>query len=268
MDKFQDAYRDAAEALPEFRIEADTVKDEIHHYKMRRRKRNYYLARGCTAASLFLLFGVGTAAANSYRNSIIHVNDTGVTITAQQPEEERDLPDLISLFEQIGGVFSAADTGPEEALTEVYEMETLEYDSIEEFLAAEKVALALPDKTLFGTEHMTEKVCIVDGGMDVSVHLYDEERSFLMTQFDNREVESYSTAMSFGGHSGNERSFTNKQGMNYVVFDTLGEKGEIISVSAVISVNGRDLTLTFRGFDRNTIEKIINSIDLSIYFEE
>lgn len=267
MDKFQDVYRDAAEALPEFHIDTDTVKDEIHHYRMRRQRRNYILARGCTAASIFLLFGVGTAAANSYRNSIIHVNDTGVTITAQQ-EQEEGFPDFLSVFEQIGGVFSTADAGPDDELTEVQEMEMTEYDSLKDFLAAEKVAVALPDMTLFGEGFLMEKVCIVGNGMDVSVHLYDEERSFLMTQFDNSGMESYSTAMSFGGRSANERSFTNRQGMNYVIFDTLGEKGEVISVCAVISVNGRDLTLTFRGFDQNTMEKIINSIDLSIYFEE
>lgn len=102
--------------------------------------------------------------------------------------------------------------------------------------------------------------------MDVSLHVYNEEYSFSLTQFDNREVESYSTAMSFGGRSTNERNFTSSQGLNYVVFDNLDEQGSVISVCAVVSVNGWDLTLTFRGFDRKTIEKIINSIDLSIYF--
>ncbi len=137
---------------------------------------------------------------------------------------------------------------------------------MKEFLAREDVTLALPDNTLFKKDFAVERVSIVDEGRDITVQLYNDDYSFCMTQFDNREVGSYSTAMTFGGSSGNERSFTNPQGLTYVVFDTLDDNGEVISVCAVISVNGWDLTLTFRGFDKKMIEEIINSIDLGIYF--
>ncbi len=264
MDKFQDAYRDAAEALPVFKMEAGKVKDELHHYKMRRRNRNYMIIKGCTAASLFLLCGVGTAAAKSYRDSVIRVNDTGVVITAQEPEA--DAPELFSVFEQLGGVFSITEAGPEAILAEAYELEAVEYSSLKDFLAKEKVVVALPDRTLFGKNYVSERVSVIDGGKDVTIQLYNDSIAFCMTQFDNREAGSYSTAMTFGGHSMNERRFTNKQGLSYVVFDTVDEKGKVISVCAVISVNGWDLTLTFRGFEQKVMEKIINSIDLSIYF--
>lgn len=264
MDKFQDVYREAVEALPKFRMEASEVKDELHHYKMKRRNRNYMIVKGCTAASIFLLCGVGTVAAKSYRDSIIQVNDRGVVITAQDPEEAS--PAAFSIFDQIGGVFSIAEAGPEEELEEAYELDVVEYSSLKEFLAREDVTLALPDNTLFKKDFAVERVSIVDEGRDITVQLYNDDYSFCMTQFDNREVGSYSTAMTFGGRSGNERSFTNPQGLTYVVFDTLDDNGEVISVCAVISVNGWDLTLTFRGFDKKMIEEIINSIDLGIYF--
>lgn len=266
MHKFQDAYQDAARILPELQMDTDRAKDELHHYRMRRQRRNYLIVKGCTAASIFLLFGVGTVAAKTYRDSIIRVNDNGVTITAQQAENDTGLSELFSFLEQAGGVFSIAGAGPDEYGMEAGELETIEYNSIEDFLASEDVRLALPDMGLFPTEFEEEKICIAGGGMDVSLHVYNEEYSFSLTQFDNREVESYSTAMSFGGRSTNERNFTSSQGLNYVVFDNLDEQGSVISVCAVVSVNGWDLTLTFRGFDRKTIEKIINSIDLSIYF--
>lgn len=265
MDKFQDAYRDAMDALPEFRTDADAVRDELRHYRMKRRKRNYMLVKGCTAASVFLLCGVGTVAAKNYRDSVIRVNDTGVIITAVKLDEDPASP-MFSVFEQLGGVFSAVDFFPDEEISETYELDVVEYSSLKEFLAKEDVTVALPDRTLFGTELTIERVNIVDDGRDVTVQLYNGEYSFCMTQFDNREVECYSTAMTFGGHSSNERNFTNSQGLTYVVFDTLDEKGQVISVCAVISVNGWDLTLTFRGFEKNVIEEIINSIDLSIYY--
>lgn len=266
MDKFENAYRDAAERLPKLSMDAQTVKDELHHYRMRRQRRNYLIVKGCTAATVFLLCGVGTAAAKGYHDSIIRVNDTGVVITAQEPDEKESFSQIAGLFEQLGGVFSIADAGPE-AATVSYELEVREYDSLAAFLEAENVKVALPDLDLFGTTFDVEKVHMVEDGREVMVHLYNEECNFSLNQFDNREIESYSTAMSFGGHSGNERSFTNAQGLSYVMFDTLDEAGQVISVSGVISVNGWDLTLTFRGFDTKEIERIINSIDLSIYFE-
>lgn len=264
MDKFQDAYRDAAEALPAFRLEAGKARDELHHYKMKRRNRNYRIVKGCTAASVFLLCGVGTAAAKSYRDSVIRVNDTGVVITAQ---EQEDAPDLFSLFKQLGGVFSITEAGPEALSEDTCEIETVEYDSLGEFLAKEDIAVAIPDRSLFGAGFTSERVSVADGGRDVTIQLYNDKASFCLTQFDNREVSSYSTAMTFGGHSVNERRFTNRQGLNYVIFDTEDDKNKVISSCAVISVNGWDLTLTFRGFDKRTMEKIINSIDLSIYFK-
>lgn len=262
MDKFQDVYQDAAQAIPKLRMDAAQARDELHHYKMKRRNRNYLIVKGCTAASVFLLCGVGTVAAKSYRDSIIRVNENGVVITAQENEEAS--PALFSIFDQLGGVFSIAEDGPE--AVEADELEVVEYSSLKEFLAREDVTVALPDRALFGTDFVTERVSIVDGGRDITVQMYNNNYSFCMTQFDNREVGSYSTAMTFGGRSGNERRFTNAQGLSYVVFDTVDEKGRVISVSAVISVNGWDLTLTFRGFDKKIMEKIINSIDLGIYF--
>lgn len=267
MDKFRDAYRDAVEELPKLGMSADMVGDELHHYRMKRQRRNYLIVKGCTAATVFLLCGVGTAAAKSYHDSVIRVNETGVVITAQEPEEKEDFSDIFSFFEQLGGVFSMAGAGPEEIEGESCELEVREYDSLEAFFAEENVKVAFPDAKLFGTEFDMEKVHMVEDGREVSVHLYNEECNFSLNQFDHRDVVSYSTAMSFGGQSGNERSFTNAQGLSYVVFDTLDEEGRVISVSAVISVNGWDLTLTFRGFDTKVIERILNSIDLSIYFE-
>ena len=186
MDKFQDVYREAVEALPKFRMEASEVKDELHHYKMKRRNRNYMIVKGCTAASIFLLCGVGTVAAKSYRDSIIQVNDRGVVITAQDPEEAS--PAAFSIFDQIGGVFSIAEAGPEEELEEAYELDVVEYSSLKEFLAREDVTLALPDKTLFKKDFAVERVSIVDEGRDITVQLYNDDYSFCMTQFDKRQL--------------------------------------------------------------------------------
>nr|WP_305142034.1 hypothetical protein [uncultured Acetatifactor sp.] len=65
MIKFRNAYREAAGELPEFHMEASQVQDELHHHRMRMQRRRYLIARGCTAAAVFLLFGAGTVAAKN-----------------------------------------------------------------------------------------------------------------------------------------------------------------------------------------------------------
>ena len=70
------------------------------------------------------------------------------------------------------------------------------------------------------------------------------------------------------GRSCNERSFVNSQGLSYVMFDTVDEAGEIQSVHAVISVNGRDLSMSFAGFEEEEIERVLNGLDLTVYYQD
>ena len=272
MDKFRNAYREAAGELPEFHIEASQVEDELHHHRMQVRRRKYLAARGCTAAAVFLLFGAGTAAAKNYRDSIVRVSDNGFIITSPD-EDQEDLPDGSALPDpasilNLGGAFSIEEGIPEEETLEAYEPEITEYNSIEEFLTVSDMTAAIPDKALFGETFTGESVDVVEEGKELTVYLYNENVSFFMMQFDNRGCEGYSSATAFSGHSSNERSYTNSQGLSYVVFDSVNEKGETESVHAAISVNGRDLTFTFQGFDETVVEKILYTLDLSVYFQD
>ena len=271
MDKFQNAYQQAAEELPKFRMDAATAQDELHHYKMRKRERKYLITKGCTAAAVFLLCGAGTVAAKTFRDSIVRVNENGFTITnSGEPQEGSGgagILDLAAIF-KAGGVFSVEDDIPEEAVVEEYEPQIEEYDSLEAFRAQSQVVVAVPDETLLGREFTDERIHIIDDGREIFILLSDEDMYFSLSQMDNRGYESYSTGTSYMGESRNERSFTNSQGLNYVLFDTVDEEGNIDSVHAVISVNGRDLTLTFQGFEENTIEKTLFTLDLTVYFAE
>ena len=271
MIKFRNAYREAAGELPEFHMEASQVQDELHHHRMQMQRRRYLIARGCTAAAVFLLFGAGTVAAKNYRDSNIRVSDNGFVITSAGEDQEglpdgRNLPDPASIL-SLGGAFSIEEGIPDDEM-EVYEPEITEYNSIEEFLTVSNVTAAIPDKELFGETFTGENVDVVEDGSEVSIYLYNENVSFFMIQFDNREYEGYSSAASFSGSSSNERSYINSQGLNYVVFDSVNEKGETESVHAAISVNGRDLTLTFQGFEETVIEKILYTLDLTVYFQD
>ena len=278
MDKFQDAYREAVKELPGVQMDAGRVQDELHHYKMLKQGRKYLITRGCTAAAVFLLCGAGTVAAKSIRDSIIRVNDNGFVITSENAvsdtKNRKGIPDTASIL-KTGGVFSIEDDFPDEAAlngVEVveYEPQKEEYDSLEAFFTQSDVAATVPapDKELLEMEFTSEHVHVIDGGKHIFITLYNEDVYFSLAQVDNRGYESYSSATAYMGESRNERSFTNSQGMNYVVFDSVDEKEEVMSVHAAISVNGRDLTLSFEGFDESMVEKVLYELDLSVYFQE
>lgn len=275
MDKFRDAYQEASKELPQISISVEKVQDELHHHRMQRQRRKVLVTRGCTAAVIFLLCGVGTVAAKSYRESVISVGESGFTITSIQEEQDRpqrasDLDGIADMaaFLKIGGAFSIEDAVPDEAEAAAYEPEIIEYDSLEEFLAQEDMAIAIPPKDLFPMTFTSERVCVIEAGLDVHIDFMNEDSYFMMHQTDNRGYESYSSATSYMGESRNERSFVNSQGLNYVMFDTVDEAGEIQSVHAVISVNGRDLALSFSGFEENEIEQVLSGLDLSVYYQE
>ncbi len=279
MDKFGDAYREAVDELPKFRMDADKAADELHHYRMLKQGRKYIIIKGCTAAAVFLLCGVGTVAARSFRDSVIRVNDNGFVITSENALEEanrKGIPTAASIL-KAGGVFSTEDGIPEgedkgiEAYGNVEEMEedpVEEYDSLDDFYAGSGVVAPIPDEELLGREFSSERIYVMEGGRQLFVHLSDDDVGFSLSQADNRGYESYSAATAYMGQSCNERSVTNSQGLNYAVFDTVDENGIVISVHAVISINGRDLTLSFEGFEEATIERVLNQLDLSVYFQE
>lgn len=267
MDKFQDAYREAAQGLPKLSMDVEKARNDIHHRRMVRRKVQYMAARGCAAAAVFLLCGAGTVAAKNYRSSVIRVEEGGFVITSI-----RNGPNSGS-----GGVFTAADVTPDEGGIACYslgdgeepeyefvEYDLLEYDSLEEFLKAGSAVAAGPDKELFGVDFTRENVQVMEEGREVFILLSNEDSSFFLRQSDNSGYESYSSGTSFGGETVDERSYTNSQGLSYVVFDTVDESGR--SVHAVISVNGWDLSVTFSGFEEEVVERVLDSLDLTVYF--
>lgn len=272
MDKFRDAYREASKELPQITISAQEVRDELRHCRIQRQRRKILLTKGCAAAAVFLLCGAGTVAAKSYRDSVISVRENGFVITSSREEENlpaasAELGKFLDMdsFLKIGGAFSIEDAIPERKL-ECFEPEITEYDSIDAFRAAESAVMVLPQKEWFAEEFTSERVCVIGEGEDIYMDLMNEESYFSLHQMDHRQYESYSTATSYMGESCNERNFVNSQGLNYVVFDTVDEAGELQSVHAVISVNGWDLTVSFGGFEESEIERVLNGLDLTVYF--
>lgn len=270
MNKFQDVYREASEELPKLRLEAENVKDELHHRRMWQQRKRYLITRGCAAAVVFCLCCAGTAAAHSYRKSLIEVDEEGFRITTLQdaPEdgyEEGDSGEIA--FAKIGGVFSKEGNIPEEIEAEEYEIEIEEYNSLNDFIKKNSVVMAVPDNALLGVDFTQERVYVEEEGRTVHIFLTNEDVLFMMDQFDYRDSGGYSLATSYSGRTANERNYINSQGLNYVMFDTVNEAQEVESIHAVISVNGRDLAMMFQGFEEEAVERILYMLDLGVYFQ-
>lgn len=265
MDKFREAYRKAAGELPEFRMEAQKVQDELQHHRMRQPGRKRTLTKGCAAAAVLLLCSAGTAAAKNYHDSVISLRDDGFTITsAQETGKEKMASDI-----EMGVMKSLPiSDGPlAEGYAAEHIVEYAEYNSLQEFLQEEELAIAIPDLSAFHAVFGQEYIAVT-GGKDVFISLTGENCSFNMQQFDNRDCECYSSATSYGGKNANERSYTGRQGISYVIFDILDEMGRVESTHAALSINGRDLAIDFRGFEESVIHEILNSMDLTVYYEQ
>lgn len=275
MRNFGDAYRDAMDELPKFHIDAETVRDELHHRRMANARLHRRLVSAAAAACVFLICGVGAAAAANYHSSVIRVRNGGFSFTGGENAPMMmaegtagDLPDGANVpcapaaAQAEGQPFMEA--APEEL--EAVIMEPIVYDSVKSFREQEDTTIAIPNPDWLGGG-AEERVTVFEPGGRVLVSMRYDDRHFTMSQADNRGSKGYASASVFAGESQNERSFVNGQGMSYTVFDSV-EDGEITATHAAISINGRDITLDFWGYGQETVEDVLYRLDLGIYFTE
>lgn len=113
LDKFRDAYQEACKELPTPSMDVEKIQDGLRHRRLMRKRCRYMITRGCTAAAVVLLCGVGTVAAKNYRNSMIQVYDEGFTVTSIRNTELQEKnqgpleyePETASFLKMGGGIF-------------------------------------------------------------------------------------------------------------------------------------------------------------------
>lgn len=288
MRKFQDAYQDAIDELPKYHIDVDAVLAANNRAEMTLRQKSGQggykraLKLAATAAALFLLCGVGSATAINYQKSKITVGNTGYSVTSEGVMVVSEDEFVIDITDEergdgAGNSREKAAAGEASAVAETYAAaevleakiapEPVSYDSVEAFRASEAITVAIPDSELLGMEFEIQNIMVMEDFHSLMVRLQSDEQIFALRQQDNREHEQYASSTTYMGESVNERNLINEQGLSYVVFDTM-EEGEIVATHAVISVNGRDLTLDFYGFGQESVEKVLTQLDLSIYFQD
>lgn len=283
--KFREEYSKAMKSLPEFHLDAAAVKDETHHRKMvsvRRRKRVTSMA---AAACIFLLCSIGTATAVSFQNSKVEIDNYGFAflrgdteVAPETGEAGGGEPVMTAMMKSVAsddeGVVGIAqepgkEAAPIEAEAEVVDAQERIYETIADFRRSEDIVMALPKIAWLGTMEELEKQLVIVSDVVARIHVIIEfeEKSFTMTQADNRGYSAYASSTTFLGEVANKRTFVNEQGLVYQVFDSV-EEGEIISTHAAISVNGRDLTFSFSGYEKDEVDAVLKQLDVNVYFVE
>lgn len=303
MRNFRDVYQSAIDELPKYHIDAEKVRDELHHRRMTAAKRKRQIAAFTGAACIFLLFGFGTATAVNYRSSVIKVSDNGFNIAIGIKEEElarefvdqdmgsaaqaegadracgAESADKMDMAEaaqhkaagEAGGAAGLAlgdELEPDMDIPslEAEIIEGVEYESVESYRQQTGLVIAVPEIEWLGSPEELEEQRVTSYSNRVNVAYSFGEAFFSMCVADSRGAKGYSTK-AYMGEAVNERSITNSQGLSYLVFDS-EEEGEITATHAAISVNGRDITLGFFGFDSDTVDNVLDQLDLSVYFKE
>lgn len=268
MNKFRNAYQEAVDAVPVPQFDTEGLQEELIRRQRRELRRRKALVKGCAAAAVFLLCGVSTATAKNYIRSTIEIGGNGFTVTGSEEDEGEP-------FSEVGGGISRERIVPGEDcfaedcfIEETTVTEETVYTDMESYLEQSAAAEKLPDISFLGEVFPDTEVGVLDDNTNICVRLWTKEKFFFLMQYDHREAASYGSSAVYMGESVNERNYINSQGLSYVVFDTMSEEGSIESTHAVISVNGRDLTLDFGGFKEEEVEEILNRLDLTFYFCE
>ena len=307
MRNFREEYSKSMQEIPQFHMEAASVRDELHHRKMVAVKRRKTIASVASAACLLLLCSVGTVTAVNYHSSRIEIDQHGFAFlgngAARDTAEEAQMnePAMAAYTGRDEDAMEAYTTGTAEGAAAAYtgtaegavaaykgteggavdggmpevqcEAEVLieerVYDSVEAFRKAEDVVIAIPQVEWLGEADDLERqeVSVTDAISMVHVTLDFGEKQFFMRQADNRDYPNYASSVVFMGDAANKRQVMNEQGLEYQVFDSMAD-GEILSTHAAMSVNGRDLTLSFWGYKSEEVDAVLKQLDVSIYFVE
>lgn len=274
MRRFQDAYKDALNTVPRRRLLANELLAGAPPVGGIRPAGGMWV-KGVAAAAILAVCSAGTATAVNYHKSQIRVEEQGYSVTGTAQEGVYDSakkagaePDAYSPEGRMAAGNMSGNPSVEEYGCEEITEQQREYDSVEEFRSSEQITMALPEPEWLGETELKAQIYVSGNSDTVTAMLFGgEERSLFVTQWDTRGYESFGSATSYMGDSENERSFTNAQGFSYVMFDSV-EGEEILSTHAVISVEGRELSLDFTGYEEAVIERVLRDLDLSVYFRE
>lgn len=272
MNDFEKIYKDMFTEIPSLEISAESVMNEARHRKMAANKRKKH-------AAMLLLFGVmsvgtvGTvSAAVNYHQSVIQVDEygfrTGDAVTMAQNDRieggedcgwEDETEFLRSRENRKQGEIETQIDEPE-----IEEIPSFTYDSIDSFRAESDVTAALPNPEVFQGKLECEEI-IVSGDFLLAM-LSAGDKKIILHQMDYRGSTAHASAVQYSDKVCNERNFTTQMGFQYLLVDSENPTQQLPNIHAAISVAERELILDFEGFSAEEVYRILENLDLTVYF--
>lgn len=274
MNDFKTTYRDAMSGVETVHIDIASVLDEGRRKRLRaHRNRQKFI----TVAAVGLVFGLctlGSVQAADYIKTVIKVNEYGfqsadmVTMARAEGKEEAAEDTVVSggiSKEEEEELAELEEMEPDELVIEAMEDTLKEYASVEEFREKECAVMVLPDMEKLGYQVDSEKIWVSGTFISVLFSCGDRQIFFDRMDYSNAKRGHASSTVYTGGVYG-ERSFTTKQGYEYILVDSVKEeKDEASEIHAAISVGYYELYADFTGYEESEVMQILESMDLSAY---
>lgn len=263
MKKFREAYREVLDNFMKYTACCQKILDEAAHKDRVGRQRKKKALSVAAGFFILLICGFTTVKAADYICSRISITDLGFMNSGGTAE---------SLQEQSGEGKEAALLGEWAEVTEkgikedgvvIEEIEERTYTSYEAFKEQETFPLAIPE--------------IPEGQME-EIHIWVTGESDALTfwkKVDDRQV--IQDVWNFGNskaHAGsrsyldgvtNERSYTTKDGRNYLVVDSKAERESQMRIHTAISIGQYEIYGDYIGYTEEEVYKMLESMDLSVY---
>lgn len=265
MRSFREEYQREMEQAGTFRLDVGQVFDEIHHHKMKSAHRRRMLVSAVSAAAIFLLVG-GVATAMNYGGGLIQVRDNGFSIVSQpagggENGAEEEAAGQTPMIARGRSVQESEELEPECIVCDIIDFK--EYDSLAAFREENQIAVPMPDMQLLGGDAAEQYIHMLEN--QVYIRIQDtQERFFSIVQIDHRDDQAYASSSAYAGEAANERNYTTGQGYTYKVIDIM-DGGEVSSIECAISLYGRDLLVSFRGYTQEEAYEVLQTMDLGVY---
>lgn len=274
MNDFKTTYRDAMSGVETVHIDIASVLDEGRRKRLRAHRNRQKFMTVTAVGLVFCLCTLGSVQAADYIKTVIKVNEYGfqsadmVTMARTEGKEEAAEDTVMS-----GGISKEEEEAfaelekmePDELVIEAMEDTLKEYASVEEFREKESAVMVLPDMEKLGYQVDSEKIWVSGTFISVLFSCGDRQIFFDRVDYSNAKRGHASSTVYTGGVC-DERSFTTKQGYEYILVDSVKEeKDEAPEIHAAISVGYYELYADFTGYEEDEVMQILESMDLSAY---
>lgn len=302
MNDFKEAYQSAMREVGEFHADAADCMDPGKHRKRMYRRFGRAAATGFSIMCVVFVCGLGTVRAAVYMKNVIRVRpygfegtdaagangawvldeqvetaslypgDGGGEIPAEEPKAGAQMADEAEKSEiPVEKAATASMQAIGEATEDVTAVETefipvIYYESFEEFEKSEDILFPQPSEGIGGN---ADSILISVCAEWANVRYDMGGRTFWLERNDYTGTSGHRSSKVFPEGICNERIHTTEQGYSWTLVDSVkSREDEPEKLHAAATAGNYEIYADFEGYTEGEAEKILDSIDLSLYEQD